>query len=307
MSVPDDSDDDLDLDDLLPGFESRWIPTEAGRSFVRLAGAGEPVVLVHGFPQTMVEWHRIAPALATRFTVVLLDLRGYGWSSAPTSDPLHETYSKRAMGRDVVRVMETLGHARFAFVGHDRGARVGYRLALEQPGRLTKLAVLDIVPTLDMWEMIERPGSTIAPHWRTLAMPAPGPETEIGRDPDGMIDRTLAAWTATKSLDAFDQRALQHYRTFMRDPSRIHACCEDYRAGATLDREQDAADRAAGRTIDVPLLALWGSEGIPASGIAPLDAWRRFAPRAEGEAIESGHFLPEENPDATLARLMAFL
>ena len=296
-----------DLADLFPGFASRWIDTEAGRIFARVGGDGPPLALVHGFPQTHVEWHRLAADLAKTHTVVALDLRGYGWSSAPRSEG-GAAYAKRAMADDVVRVMEALGAVRFALVGHERGARVGYRLALDEPGRVERLALLDILPTLTMWETMDARRALQVYHWTFLAQPHPVPERLLAADPLPWLDHTLASWTARQSLDAFDPRALAHYRAFFNDPHRIHACCEDYRAGATLDLAADRADRDAGRTIGCPVLVLWGSAGIPAAGASPLDAWRAtFAPRADGRPIEAGHFLPEENAPATLAALEAFL
>jgi haloacetate dehalogenase len=251
-------------------------------------------------------WHRVAPALAKDFQVIAMDLRGYGWSSAPAPDADHSIYSKRAMGEDVLAVMAHFGHVHAHLAGHDRGGRVAYRLALDHPGRVQKLAVLDIVPTLAMWGLIEAQGSTLAPHWRSLALPAPGPETEIKARPADLIDKVMAGWTATKDLKGFDPRALNAYRTFVQDPSRIQAMCEDYRAGATVDRAADVADLAAGRTISVPVLALWGDRGLPAASPDPLALWRPYAPDVTGQAISGGHFLPEENPDGTLAALQAF-
>jgi haloacetate dehalogenase len=295
-----------DLADLFPGFESHWIPTSAGKIFARSGGEGPPLLLIHGYPQTHVEWHRIAQPLSEHFRVILPDLRGYGWSSAPPSDPLHANYSKRVMAEDMISVMEALGHIRFACVGHDRGARVAYRLALDHPGRLSKLSVLDIVPTIDMWELIESDSGVKADHWPFLAKPAPEPETEIMKSPRGWLEGKLAAWTKAKDLKSYDPRALRHYRAFFDNPDRIAATCEDYRAGATRDREQDAADRAAGNTIACPVQVLWGTAGIPAAGAGPLALWKRFAPVAVGQGIDSGHFLPEENPVDTLAALLRF-
>lgn len=297
-----------DLADLFPGFASHWIATDAGKIFARSAGSGPPLVLIHGFPQTMAMWHRIAPELAEKFTVVLIDLRGYGWSSAPASDARHATYSKRAMAEDVVRVMEELGHIRFHVAGHDRGARVAYRLALDHPGRVTKLALLDIIPTMTMWERMDAGRAMQVYHWTFLAQPAPLPENLIGRAAASWLEHTLASWTKAKDLGAFDSRALAHYRAFFSDPARIAACCEDYRAGATLDPVADEADFRAGKKILCPTLVLWGDAGIPAAGTSPLDVWRQtFAPQAEGEPVDSGHFLAEENPAETLKALKAFL
>ncbi|MCZ8376007.1 MAG: alpha/beta hydrolase [Beijerinckiaceae bacterium] len=296
-----------DLADLFPGFESLYVPTREGQVFARVGGKGPPLVLLHGFPQTHVIWHRMAPELAKTHQVIAMDLRGYGWSSAPRGGPPHETYSKRAMAEDVLAVIDRLGHTRFALVGHDRGARVSYRLALDHPGRLTRLALLDIIPTLAMWERMDARRAMQVYHWSFLAQPAPMPETLIAKAPAEWLEHTLASWTAAKDLSAFDSRALRHYRAFFNDPARIHACCEDYRAGAGLDMDHDEASRQAGTRIDCPVLVLWGEVGIPAAGASPLEAWKIFAPHATGAPIRAGHFLPEENPADTLAAIKAFL
>jgi haloacetate dehalogenase len=293
-------------DDLFPGFAPHWVDTQAGRIFARSAGSGPPLVLLHGFPQTQAMWHRIAPALAEGHTVVLMDLRGYGWSSAPRGDAAHETYSKRAMGRDVVAVMEALGHVRFALVGHDRGARVGYRLALDEPGRVERLALLDILPTFHVWRDI-RAGSGRSPHWVFLSQPAPEPEQEIGRDPIGYYEGLIANWSGPKSLDFLDRRALASYRQSWNEPTRIHASCEDYRAGATLDLEADEADLAAGKTIACPV-HLVCAQGYLGADAKPLQVWKgSFAPAATVTEVPGGHFVAEEAPAETLAALQAFL
>jgi haloacetate dehalogenase len=296
-----------DLADLFPGFESHWISGPEGKIFARSKGTGTAVIFLHGFPQTHVMWHKVAPSLASHFKVICMDLRGYGWSSAPRPDAANTIYSKQAMGDDVIAVMEHFGLVQAHVVGHDRGGRVAYRLALDHPGRVSRLAVVDIVPTAAMWDLIEAPGSSLAPHWRSLARPAPVPENEIKADPAGMIDRTLASWTKTNDLKSFDQRALNHYRTFAGDPSRITAMCADYRAGATVDRAADDGDRGAGRHIAVPMLAIWGSVGIPSASPDPLALWKPYATNITGRALEGGHFLPEENAEATKAALLAFL
>ncbi len=296
-----------DLADLFPGFSARSVATEAGTIFTRVGGSGPPVMLVHGFPETMAMWHKIAPALAERFSVVLMDLRGYGWSSAPASQG-GTGYTKRAMGADVVAVMEELGHVQFALVGHDRGARVGYRLALDHPGRLSRLALLDIVPTSEMWLQIEA-GHDVSPHWPILAEPEPNPEKAVGADPDAYFGGLMTKWSKAKSLAAFDPRALAHYRAGWNEPSRIHAMCEDYRAGAKQDRQADESDRVAGKTISAPVHILAGSDYLQGSGREPaLDVWRRtFAPNCTGDTVESGHFVAEENASDTLRALLAFL
>jgi haloacetate dehalogenase len=292
--------------DLFPGFEARTIDVGEARIFCRIGGEGPPVVLLHGFPQTHVIWHRIAPALMRDHTLVIPDLRGYGWSSVPPSTG-GARYTKSVMGDDIIRLMENLGHARFAFVGHDRGARVGYRMALEHPGRLTRLALLDILPTVRVWAAIKA-GSMAAAHWAFLAGPEPEPETEILRDPGAYFDGLLAKWSRTGDLTAFDRTALTAYRMGSNEPSRIHAFCEDYRAGATLDLAADEADLATGRTIRLPTLVVWGDFYLTGRGTDPLAAWREtFAPDATGAMVKSGHFVAEEDPDGTLALLQPFL
>ncbi|ACA20338.1 alpha/beta hydrolase fold [Methylobacterium sp. 4-46] len=296
--------------DLFPGFDSHWIDLPDGRFFARAGGPAEgpPVLLLHGFPQTHACWHRVAPALARRHRVICLDLKGYGWSAAPKGDPAHEAYSKRRMGEEAVAVMERLGHARFALVGHDRGGRVGYRLALDHPGRVARLALLDILPTLVQWRRIEA-DPALYPHWRFLAEPAPGPETRIGRGPDAYYEGLLRGWTGDGTLDAFAPGALALYRQSWSVPERIHAMCEDYRAGAGPDRAADEADLAAGRTLACPTLILPGTGFVGRGGLDPvLGAWREtFAPAAAGAAIASGHFVAEENPEETLRALVPFL
>jgi haloacetate dehalogenase len=291
-----------DLVDLYPGFASHWVATEAGRIFARSGGSGPPLVLLHGFPQTHVCFHLIAPRLAERFSVVAMDLRGYGWSSAPKGDGGHDTYTKRAMGRDVVAVMEKLGHARFRLAGHDRGARVGYRLALDHPGRIEKLVLLDIIPTFKVWEQ-----TPVPVHWNFLALPPPEPENEILRDPIAYFDNLFARWSKDGE-PIFDPRALAHYRASCNEPNRIHAFCEDYRAGKTTDSAQDEADSAAAKRIDCPVQVIWSSAYLGNRGMSPLAVWRAtFAPQAVGTEVDSGHFVAEEAPAATLDAMLSFL
>jgi haloacetate dehalogenase len=270
----------------------------------RIGGDGPPLVLLHGYPQSHLMWRKLAPELARRFTVVVPDLRGYGASSAAPSKA-GELYSKRVMGEDVAQLMRNLGFPRFSIAGHDRGGRVAYRLALDHPENIEKIAVLDIVPTAVMWRGMDATRAMQVYHWVFLAQPDPLPETLIGASPQPYLDATLASWTAAKSLDCFEP-ALPHYRAAFADPQRIHAMCEDYRAGATLDRAADEADFAAGRKIEPPLLALWGEAGIPAAGSSPLEVWKDWAKDVRGSAIKAGHFLPEEAPEATLRALQNF-
>lgn len=294
-----------DLADLFPGFASEWISTRRGRIFARIGGSGPPLMLLHGYPQTHVMWHKIAPQLAARFTLIIPDLPGYGWSDVPQTDADHTPFSKRGMAEAMIEVMDHLGHAQFALAGHDRGGRVSYRLALDHPGRLSRLATLDIQPTYEYWSRMDRMFALRVYHWAFLAQPHPLPENLIGHDPDSYFGPTFARW-AKAGANPFDPRAVAHYLTAFRDPLRIHAACEDYRAGAYTDFEHDKADLEAGKKITAPLLALWGGAGIAAAASSPLETWRKWATNVTGEAIDSGHFLAEENPEATLASLLKF-
>jgi haloacetate dehalogenase len=298
----------VDLADLYPGYASHWIETSAGRIFLRMSGGdGPPLLLLHGHPQSNVMWYRVAPALAERFMLVIADLPGYGWSDVLQAQADHSPYTKRAMATTMVDAMSALGFVRFRLAGHDRGGRVGYRLALDHPGRLEQLAVLDIVTTWDMWHRIDGRLASRAWHWTFLALPAPFPETLIGRDPKFFFDSRAAAGARAKNAAIFDPRALAHYHAAYENPDRIHAMCEDYRAGRTSDLEHDDADRAAGNKIGCPVLALWGTGGFTANaGIDTLACWRDWAADVRGAAIESGHYLPEENPAATANALLDF-
>jgi haloacetate dehalogenase len=297
-----------DLADLYPGFAAKWIDTKSGRIFARTAGAGPPLMLLHGHPQTNVMWHRVAPALTQRFSLIIPDLPGYGWSDAPQSDAEHSPYSKRSMANAMIEVMEALGCVRARIVGHDRGGRVAYRLALDHPGRIEKLAVLDIVPTWTMWHRMNARLASRAWHWPFLALPAPFPETMIGKDPLFFFDWRTARGTKAKSLSVFDPRALAHYHAFYSDPARIYATCEDYRAGRTIDLAHDEADRAASKKITCPLLAIWGLDGgVAAETEDPVAIWREWAVDVRGFGIDCGHYLAEEAPQATAKALLEFL
>ncbi|MBN8982519.1 MAG: alpha/beta hydrolase [Rhizobiales bacterium] len=295
-----------DLADLFPGFASEWIDTKNGRIFARVGGKGPPLLLLHGFSQTHVMWHRIAPNLAEKFTLVIADLPGYGWSDVPDSDASHTPFTKRAMAQTMIDAMERLGHVQFALAGHDRGGRVSYRLALDHPGRLSKLATLDILPTYEYWAHMDRAYALKIYHWTLLAQPEPLPEKLLGANPDFYLKNKLASWSKSKDLSAFDPRALAHYLAAFNDPLRIHAMCEDYRAGAYADFEHDSADREAGRKITIPMLALWGDSGIAQSAATPLDTWKTWATNVRGQPVNSGHFLTEEDPDGTSSALLKF-
>jgi len=296
-----------DLADLYPGFDSHWIDTSAGRMFARSGGKGPPLLLLHGYAQSNVMWHKVAPALAERYTLVIPDLPGYGWSAVPRADDNHAPYDKRSMANIMIEIMEKLGHVRFRLAGHDRGGRVAYRLALDHPGRLERAAVLDIIPTCEMWRRMNDTMAIKTWHWLFLAQKYPMPEMLIEKDPIGYIDYKMASWTKAKDMSAFDPRALAHYHAFFSDPLRIRATCEDYRAGRNIDPVHDEADRKAGKKIAVPFAVFWGASGIPKeSDITPLAIWRDWATDVSGRPVESGHFLPEENPEDTTRAMLDF-
>ena len=279
-----------DLADLFPGFAAHWIDTSIGKMFARSGGSGPPLLLLHGYTQTNVMWHRVAPILSDRFALVIPDLPGYGWSAVPRADASHAPYDKRSMAKVMIEVMEQLGHGRFRLAGHDRGGRVAYRLALDHPSRIERMATLDIVPTYDMWHGMDRNMAMKVWHWPFLAQPAPLPEMLIEKAPVEYLEWKLASWTKAKNLSAFDRSALDHYRAAFSDPLHNHAQCEDYRAGRGADLEHDEADRAAGNTIGCPLLALWGGVGIANETGGPLKIWQQWAPQATGKPIDSRPF-----------------
>lgn len=294
------------LPELYPGFETRFFETEGARIHARIGGKGPPLVLIHGFPQTGAEWHKIAPELAKHFTLIIPDLRGYGLSSAPKGDT--KIFSKRAMGADILAILDQLNYREpVRIVGHDRGARVTYRIALDHPERVQRIALIDIAPTLCMWEGMNATSAMKVYHWMFLAQPYPLPEKLIAADPGFYVEHTIASWTAHKRLASYDARAMDHYRANLLRSEYTHTACQDYRAGQTHDLDHDRASRDVGQTIQCPTYILWGTAGIPAAG-GPLKQWREtFAPQAEGSALDCGHFTPEEDPDGTLAALLPFL
>ena len=282
---------------MFEGFTAATVDTGAATIRVRYAGSGPPLLLLHGHPQTHLMWHQVAPPLTQDFTVVVADLRGYGESSKPATTADHEPYSKRAMARDQVAVMRELGFDRFSVAGHDRGGRVAYRLALDHPDRVAKLAVLDIVPT---GEALRRADADFALgywHWFFLAQPAPFPEQLIGHDPD------VFYFQGDRSI--FHPEALAAYLRSVEDPATVHAMCEDYRAAATIDFALDESDRGT-RRIACPVLALWAGRGQLPGWYDVLAIWRDWAADVRGRAIASGHYLAEEAPDETCAELHAF-
>ena len=287
---------------MFEGFESQRIVTRETEINLRIAGNGPPLLLLHGYLQTHIIWHRIAPTLAETHTVVATDLRGYGDSGKPPSDGTHTAYSKRSMAADQVEVMAELGFTTFCVAGHDRGARVAHRMARDHPDRVEKIAVLDIAPTATMYAGTDKAFATAYYHWFFLIQPFDLPERMIGADPKFYLSKKLRAWGRTK--DAITDAASGEYLRCFSDPATIHATCEDYRASATVDLEHDAED--AGRSIDMPLLALWGEDGLVGRTYDVLETWREFASDVTGIAVPGGHYLPEEAPEETLKALRGF-
>ncbi len=289
--------------DLLPGF--RWRDVAANGIKIRTAtgGEGPPLLLLHGHPQTHLTWHKVAPQLAEHFSVVLTDLRGYGDSDKPDSGEGHVNYSKRAMAADQIAVMNALGYRRFSLVGHDRGARVSHRLALDHPDAVEKLVLLDIAPTATMYAKTDKTFATKYFWWFFLIQPYDLPERLISADPDYFLDKHIAA--QIKTPGASDPRVMAEYRRCYRNPATLHAICEDYRAAASIDLEHDASDSHL--RVTAPLLALWGAKGVVGQLYDVLETWREKAEDVSGHPIDCGHSPQEEAPDALMNALNKFL
>ncbi|HET6263363.1 MAG TPA: alpha/beta hydrolase [Usitatibacter sp.] len=298
---------------LFPGFREELIAVDGVdiRAVLGPKREAPALLLLHGYPQTHAIWHKIAPRLAARYNVVASDLRGYGDSGKPVTTDDHAPYSKRAMAADQVALMRALGHERFLLAGHDRGGRVGHRLAIDHAASVIKLAVLDIAPTLAMYEQTNEAFARAYWHWFFLILPAPIPERMIGRDLEGVLPAKMGSGrggpqlVGASNLAPFAPEAWAEYvRCFT--PGMVHASCEDYRAAASIDLVHDRADREAGRKVRCPLLVLWGARGVVEKCFRPLDEWRRVADDVRGRSLPAGHYLPEEVPELVSQELEEF-
>jgi len=296
------------MTEFLSGFTAADAEANGIRIHYARGGDGPPLLLLHGFPQTHAMWHKIASQLARRFTVIAPDLRGYGESSKPAGDSAHATYSKRVMALDQVELMHSLGFESFDVVSHDRGARVAHRLALDHPDTVKRLVLMDIAPTLAMYEATNQLMATAYFHWFFLIQPAPFPEQLLGGNPDSAMDATMLA-LSKGNIGVFPPEILSEYKRHFRDPATIHAICEDYRAGASIDLDHDRADLST-RKITCPTLVLWGETGLVGKLFDVIEIWRtrsRTPGLVTGKALPCGHFLPEEAPQETLGMLNSFL
>lgn len=284
------------------GFRRQIIHTSETAIHLRRGGSGPPLLLLHGYPQNHLMWHRLAPLLCRRFHLICPDLRGYGDSGKPDGGPDHAGYAKRTMARDMVEVMDALGYPRFAVAGHDRGARVAHRMALDHADRVSRVCVMDIAPTLHMFETTDQAFATGYYHWFFLIQPDGLPERLIGADPEYYLREKLSRWSAPGAR--FDPAAVSDYLRCFRDPASIHASCEDYRAAAGIDLEHDRADR--GRRIEQPLLVLWGRRGFVHRMYDVAAVWQAHARNVTAHAVDCGHFLPEEAPRSVTRQLVRF-
>jgi haloacetate dehalogenase len=276
--------------------------SEGNINLVKVGNGAKVILLLHGYPQNYLMWEKIIHLLAQEFTVIATDLRGYGDSFKPQGKPNHDNYAKRTMARDQVDVMSQLGYEEFYLVGHDRGARVAHRLTLDYPERVKKVALLDIIPTYDLYHNTDQDFATAYYHWFFLIQPYPFPETLINANPDYYLDHCLQSWS--RIPQSFTVNAMESYRRCFRNPETIHGTCEDYRAAATIDLEHDQSDR--GVKITCPLLVLWGGLGFIGSKYNVIEVWRQRAIQVQGKALNCGHFLPEEQPLATYSALKEF-
>ncbi len=292
--------------ELMAGLSPRRVSVDDGVELhAWVGGQGPALLLVHGHPQTSVIWHRLVPTLARHFTLVVPDLRGYGDSSKPAGDVDHANYSKRRMARDLLRLMQQLGHERFSVLAHDRGARVAHRLAMDHGEAVQRLVLLDIAPTLSMYEQTNQDFARAYWHWFFLIQPAPLPERLIEADAAAYVRDVMGGRSA--GLAPFDPRALEEYTRCLALPGAAHGMCEDYRASAGIDLEHERQDRDQGRRMAMPLLVLWGEQGVVHRCFQPLQEWQRLADDVRGQPLPCGHYIAEEAPQALLDAALPFL
>lgn len=290
---------------LFPDFRPETLDVDGVQIMARVGGSGPPLLLLHGHPQTHAIWHRVAAPLAASHTVVMTDLRGYGDSSKPPGEPDHRNYAKRAMAWDQVQVMRQLGFDTFDILAHDRGARVAHRLALDHPAAVQRMVLLDVAPTLAMYAQTSDAFARAYWHWFFLIQPAPLPERLIEADPAAYVRDVMGRRSA--GLAPFDPRALAEYVRCLQQPGAAHGLCEDYRAAASIDLAHDQIDRQNQNHLTLPLLVLWGQQGVVHQCFKPLDEWKKVATQVTGEALPCGHYIPEEAPDLLLQQVRAFL
>ncbi len=290
-----------------PGFESKTFKHDTADGSIEISyligGSGPPLLLLHGFPQTKAIWSQIAPELAKNFTVIASDLRGYGASSKPHGSKDHSTYSKRAMAADQHALMKSLGFDHFFLLGHDRGGRVSHRLAIDFPESVLRLMVLDISPTLKMYDNTTMEFAKGYWHWFFLIQPEPVPETLIGANPEYWLKNHMGRHAGT---GIFSPERWSEYLAGASNEKALHAMCEDYRAAATIDLVHDRSDRLAGNKLNMPLRVLWGEHGLVNKCFSPVDDWKEVALHVTGRSVPSGHYIPEEIPEILLHEAREF-
>ena len=286
-------------------FTQRRMAVNGTEIACRIAGQGEPLLLLHGHPQTQAIWHKVAPYLTSQFTVVLADLRGYGDSGKPEPDAEHLNYSKREMAQDQFELMAALGFNQFSVVAHDRGARVAHRLALDHPQAVKRLVLMDIAPTLSMYRQTTETFARAYWHWFFLIRPAPLPEALIMADADLYLRSVMGSRSA--GMQPFTEEAYADYLRCLQLDGTARGVCEDYRASAGIDLQHDEADVNAGRKVKCPLLVLWGEQGTVGKCFAPLAEWEKVAENVQGEALPCGHYIAEEQPELLLEKVLPFL
>jgi len=286
-------------------FTQRRMAVNGTEIACRIAGQGEPLLLLHGHPQTQAIWHKVAPYLTSQFTVVLADLRGYGDSGKPEPDAEHLNYSKREMAKDQFELMAALGFNQFSVVAHDRGARVAHRLARDHPQAVKRLVLMEIAPTLSMYRQTTETFARAYWHWFFLIRPAPLPEALIKADPDLYLRSVMGSRSA--GMQPFTKEAYADYLRCLQLDGTARGICEDYRASAGIDLQHDEVDLNAGRKVKCPLLVLWGEQGTVGKCFAPLAEWEKVAENVQGEALPCGHYIAEEQPELLLEKVLPFL